>query len=89
MPVPTTDSARVEVPLLAASAADLDRLNREQKGGESGPAIVPGKPEESLLIEAVRYESLEMPNILERRPLFFLISELIFKENVHIIWSPE
>jgi len=30
-------------------------------GGESGPAIVPGKPDESLLIEAVRYESYEMP----------------------------
>jgi hypothetical protein len=30
-------------------------------GGESGPAIVPGKPEESLLLEAIRYESLEMP----------------------------
>jgi len=31
------------------------------KGGESGPAIVPGKPEESLLIDAVRYGDLEMP----------------------------
>jgi hypothetical protein len=31
------------------------------KGGESGPAIVPGKPNESLLIKAVRYESTEMP----------------------------
>ena len=30
-------------------------------GGESGPAIVPGKPEDSLLIDAVRYRSLEMP----------------------------
>lgn len=30
-------------------------------GGESGPAIVPGKPDESLLVEAVRYESFEMP----------------------------
>ena len=30
-------------------------------GGESGPAVVPGKPDESLLIEAVRYESYEMP----------------------------
>ncbi|MBL8810727.1 MAG: DUF1549 domain-containing protein [Planctomycetaceae bacterium] len=30
-------------------------------GGESGPAIVEGKPEESLLIQAVRYESFEMP----------------------------
>lgn len=31
------------------------------KGGESGPAVVPGKPDESLLIEALRYESFEMP----------------------------
>lgn len=30
-------------------------------GGESGPAIVPGKPDESLLIDAIRYESYEMP----------------------------
>lgn len=30
-------------------------------GGESGPAIVPGKPKESLLLDAVNYASLEMP----------------------------
>ena len=30
-------------------------------GGASGPAAVPGKPKESLLIEAVQYRSLEMP----------------------------
>ena len=30
-------------------------------GGESGPAIVPNVPNESLLINAVNYESLEMP----------------------------
>ena len=30
-------------------------------GGESGTTIIPGKPEESLLISAVRYESFEMP----------------------------
>ena len=32
-------------------------------GGESGPAIVPGKPDESLLIKAVRYldKDLQMP----------------------------
>ena len=30
-------------------------------GGESGPAIVPGKPDASLLLEALRYESYEMP----------------------------
>ena len=33
------------------------------KGGEAGPAIVPGDPEKSLLIKAIRYheEDLEMP----------------------------
>ena len=31
------------------------------KGGESGPAIVVGHPGKSLLIESVKYESLEMP----------------------------
>ncbi|MGE0533668.1 MAG: PSD1 and planctomycete cytochrome C domain-containing protein [Pirellulales bacterium] len=30
-------------------------------GGDSGPAIVPGKPAESLLRDALRYESFEMP----------------------------
>ena len=39
----------------------LDFRDGGQKGGESGPAIVPGHPEESLLIEAVRYDSFEMP----------------------------
>jgi len=31
------------------------------KRGGTGPAIVPGNPGESLLIEAVNYVSLEMP----------------------------
>jgi hypothetical protein len=31
------------------------------KGGESGPAIVPGRPAESLLLRAVNYRDLEMP----------------------------
>jgi hypothetical protein len=33
------------------------------KGGDSGPALVPGQPEKSLLIEAVRYQNgqLQMP----------------------------
>lgn len=30
-------------------------------GGDSGPGIVPGKPDESPLIEALRYDGLEMP----------------------------
>ena len=39
----------------------LDSRNGWEKGGSSGPAIVPGKPDESLLIEAVRRDGLEMP----------------------------
>ena len=39
----------------------LDVRSGWQTGGESGPAIVPGKPEESLLVASVRYESFEMP----------------------------
>ena len=33
------------------------------KGGESGLAIIPGKPDESLLIDAINYRTLEMPPI--------------------------
>jgi len=32
-----------------------------RKGGESGPAIVPGKVADSLLIDAINYRSLKMP----------------------------
>ena len=40
----------------------LDSRAAMLKGGDSGePAIVPGKPDESVLISAVRYESYEMP----------------------------
>src|SRR5262249_5245929 len=39
----------------------LDSLAAILKGGESGPAVVPGKPEESLLGEAINYEGPEMP----------------------------
>src|SRR5437899_1191446 len=41
----------------------LDTRARMLKGGESGPAIVPGDPDKSLLIKAVRYSDpdLQMP----------------------------
>ncbi len=41
----------------------LDSRADALKGGETGPALVPGKPQESLLIEAVHYtdENLQMP----------------------------
>ena len=40
-----------------------DSLAALLKGGESGPALVPGKPEQSKLIEAVNYKNtdLQMP----------------------------
>jgi hypothetical protein len=39
----------------------LDSRDGIRKGGETGPSVVSGKVGESLLIEAIRYESLEMP----------------------------
>ncbi len=41
----------------------LDSREAQLKGGDTGAAIVPGKPEESLLIRAVRHvdEDLKMP----------------------------
>ena len=39
----------------------LDSRDATLHGGESGPAVVPGKPSESLLLSAMRYESFEMP----------------------------
>jgi hypothetical protein len=42
-------------------ALRVDSRNGLLKGGDSGLAIVPRKPQESLLLEALRYESYEMP----------------------------
>src|SRR5262245_12082069 len=39
----------------------LDTKGGMLAGGESGPAIVPGDAAASLLMEAIRHESLEMP----------------------------
>jgi cytochrome c553 len=39
----------------------LDLRDAVLAGGESGPAIVPGKPDESVLVEAIKWQSLEMP----------------------------
>jgi len=41
----------------------LALISRESSltGGTGGAAVVPGKPDESLLIDAVRYDGLEMP----------------------------
>jgi len=39
----------------------LDSRSGSLKGGDSGAAIVPGQPEASLLIQAIRHESTAMP----------------------------
>jgi len=39
----------------------LDTRSAMVKGGESGPALVPGKPDQGLLVEAIGYKGLEMP----------------------------
>lgn len=41
----------------------LDSLSGFLTGGDSGPALVPGKPDESLFIKAIRYkdDDLQMP----------------------------
>lgn len=39
----------------------LDTRDGVRAGGDSGPAVVPGKPHESLLLKAIRYEEHEMP----------------------------
>ncbi len=39
----------------------LDSRKAIRQGGESGVSVVPGKPDESLLLSAMKYESFEMP----------------------------
>lgn len=39
----------------------LDAPSEMIVGGESGPSLIPGQPDESLIIQAVRYDGIEMP----------------------------
>lgn len=48
----------------------LDSRDLIRRGGDQGPAVVPGKPGESLLVQALRHEGgLEMPPKKPRLPL--------------------
>lgn len=38
----------------------LDTRLGTQKGGDTGPALVPGKPEASLLVKAIRYDNADI-----------------------------
>ena len=39
----------------------LDSRDAVLKGGDSGPALIQGNPEESLLVQALKHEAMEMP----------------------------
>jgi hypothetical protein len=43
------------------SGLRLDSRAAVLQGGDSGAAVVPGRPDESLLIQAIRHDGLEMP----------------------------
>src|SRR5947209_5567058 len=43
------------------AALRLDTREGLRQGGRSGPAVVPGKPQESLLLAAIRHDDLQMP----------------------------
>jgi hypothetical protein len=43
------------------SGLRLDSRAAMLAGGDAGPAVEPGKPEASLLIDAINYQSLQMP----------------------------
>lgn len=45
----------------AGGGLSLQTANGWRRGGESGPAIIPYAPEQSLLIDAIEYGSREMP----------------------------
>ncbi len=46
----------------------LDSRDGVRQGGDTGPAVVPGKPEDSLLIRALRHDGLKMPPKSDKLP---------------------
>ncbi|MFP6701774.1 MAG: DUF1549 domain-containing protein, partial [Planctomycetaceae bacterium] len=54
-------SAKARLAKKLRGGLSLDHRDGLLKGGDSGAAVVPGKPQDSLLLQAIEYESLEMP----------------------------
>src|SRR5262249_5099174 len=57
------NNRRPAVPKKHPGRPSFDTRAAVLKGGDTGPALVPGKPDESLLLKALRHadESLKMP----------------------------
>jgi hypothetical protein len=60
-PLLANNCFRCHGPQKHKSGLRLDSRAAILHGGKAGPAVVPGRPQASLLIRAVHYEDLEMP----------------------------
>lgn len=61
-PLLTARCVKCHGPKKQESGLRLDGRDAALRGGDGGPALVPGKPDESLLVKAVRHEDdLQMP----------------------------
>src|SRR5437764_1802864 len=60
-PLLATHCFKCHVPAKQRGDLRLDSRSGLLSGGQSGPVVVPGKPSESLLIDAINYRRLEMP----------------------------
>ena len=54
-------SAKADADRNLKGALRVDTRDALLEGGDSGPAIVPGKPDDSLLLSALHYDGFEMP----------------------------
>ena len=64
-------------PKKSESGLRLDDTSRMRAGGDSGPALIPGDPDKSLIIQAIRHEEgMAMPpkGKLEEREIAALVS---------------
>ncbi len=61
----------------------LDSAAALRTGGDSGPIVVPGKPEESLLIEAINHDGLKMPPKQKLKPEEIAILTEWVKQGAH------
>ncbi len=60
-PVLTTQCAKCHGEAKQKGGLRVDSRDALMAGGDSGPALVPGKPDESLIVAALRHEGPEMP----------------------------